>query len=77
MKTAFYIEDGREQIVLTPESDWEKSVLRLIHNGDRAMTIKQGSFYECNGGWTRNYSTPQSDTSTIIILDKKKPEVSA
>jgi hypothetical protein len=72
MKTAFYIEDGLEQIVLTPQTDWERNVLALIHNGSREMTLKQGSFFECNGGWIRNTSTPQSDSSTIIIL-KKKP----
>jgi hypothetical protein len=70
MKTAFYIEDGREQIVLTPETEFEKNVLRLIHTGERQMSLKQGQFYECNGGWVRQ-GDQNHDRSTIIILDKK------
>ena len=30
MKTAIYIENGRSQIVLTPENDWEKQVIKGI-----------------------------------------------
>lgn len=70
MKTAFYIEDGVEQIVLTPQSEWEKSVLQLIHAGDRNMSIKQGEFYACQGGWSRHGSM-DGERSTIIVLSKK------
>lgn len=77
MKTAFYIEDGREQIVLTPESEWEKQIMKMIHDGGRTMSIKRGSFYECRGGFIRNATTPQSDESTIIILDKPTSEALA
>lgn len=71
MKIAFYIEDGLEQIVLTPEADHEKAMLAKLHDGTRELTIKSGSFYECRGGWTRRGS---DDTSTIVIL-RRKPEV--
>lgn len=65
MKIALYIEDGLEQIVLTPESDTEKGILGKIHDGSRQLDIKKGSFYECQGGWTR---TGADDKSTIIVL---------
>lgn len=53
MKTAIYIEDGRTQLVLTPESEWEKSVIRAIELGGQNVSIQRGSFYECQGGWVR------------------------
>lgn len=63
MKIALYIEDGLEQIVLTPESDTEKSILGKMHDGSRQFDLKRGSFYECKGGWTRH--EPQWWTSGI------------
>jgi|UniRef100_A0A6H1ZAY9 hypothetical protein len=64
MKIALYIENGREQIVLTPDTDTEKAVLGKLHDG-REMSIYKGSFYQCQGGWTRHGS---DDSSTIICL---------
>lgn len=52
MKIALYIEDGLEQIVLTPETENEKNLLDNFHSG-RTMEIKKGSFYECKGGYMR------------------------
>lgn len=79
MKIALYIEDGLEQIVLTPESDTESSILAKIHDGSRQIELKRGSFYACQGGWTRHatqnftsgmYSERESrdDQSTMIVL---------
>jgi len=79
MKIALYIEDGLEQIVLTPESDTEKGILGKVHDGSRDMELKRGSFYACRGGWMRHaamsftsavYSDPepQDDESTMIVL---------
>lgn len=67
MKIALYIEDGREQIVLTPDSETEKSILNKMHDTERILTIKRGSFYECNGGWMRQGA---NDDSTIIVMDR-------
>lgn len=54
MKVAIYIEDGVTQLVLTPESEWEKSAtFKLVGEGERALTVHRGSFYHCRGGWTR------------------------
>ena len=65
MKIALYIEDGLEQIVLTPQSDTEKAILGKLHDGSRELSIKKGCFHVCQGGWTRQYA---EDTSTMIVL---------
>lgn len=80
MKIALYIEDGLEQIVLTPESDTEKGILGKMHDGSRDLDIKKGSFFSCQGGWTRHgihfssdvYGRAEAnDESTMIILKQK------
>jgi hypothetical protein len=70
MKIALYIEDGLEQIVLTPESDTEKGILGKLRDKDREMSIHQGTFYACQGGWTRQ-AQRSSDESTIIVIKPK------
>lgn len=68
MKIALYIEDGREQIVLTPQTKTEAALLDKLHDGSREMSIKRGQFYSCQGGWTR-HGPSDGDMSTIIVLD--------
>ena len=88
MKIALYIEDGLEQIVLTPESATEKSILGKLHDGSRELHIHRGSFYGCRGGWVRHRETyvdtmygetsrPRGDESTLIVLRKPDPEKDA
>lgn len=80
MKIALYIEDGLEQIVLTPETETEEGIVKKLHDGSRELSIKSGEFYGCAGGWTRHkkqyqspyYSDTPNDESTIIVL-KRKP----
>lgn len=82
MKIALYIEDGLEQIVLTPESDTEDGILGKLHDGSRELSIKHGEFYGCQGGYTRHkkqyhspyYSDQPNDKSTIIVLRAKATE---
>lgn len=64
MKIALYIENGSQQIVLTPENDTEKQILAKMH-GRPNFSVYKGSFYQCQGGWVRHGS---DDTSTIIRL---------
>ncbi len=71
MKIALYIEDGLEQVVLTPESDTEKGILRKLHDGTREFSIKEGSFYQTRGGWVRQ---SLDDTSTMIVLRRRAYE---
>lgn len=83
MKIALYIEDGLEQIVLTPETKTEKGIVAKLTGDLHDMTIKRGSFYDCNGGWKRQTKTypnwsgvtqnDKEDDSTIIVLRPKPP----
>lgn len=82
MKIALYIEDGLEQIVLTPETPNEKSLLENFHSG-RTMEIKKGSFYECRGGYMRygvykehnTYaSVSENDSSTMFVFRRNEEE---
>ena len=53
MKTAIYIEDGVVQLVVTPESEFERNALTSFENKDLDAKIFVGSFYDCRGGWTQ------------------------
>ena len=80
MKIALYIEDGLEQIVLTPETETEKGIVRKMHDDHRTMSVYRGEFYPCQGGWTRHARQSPSyigqgqskDDSTIIVLTPKE-----
>jgi len=66
MKTAIYIEDGVTQLVITPESDFEKSTLQMIGDGEVEAKMHNGSFYDCRGGWVRqsHYNAHMNDLSS-------------
>lgn len=63
MKVAIYISEGTTQLVLTPESDWEKNIVDQISQGPQQAHIYRGSFYECQGGWVRH---GMSENSLIL-----------
>lgn len=71
MKIALYVEDGLEQIVLTPETETEKGIVGKLHDGTRELAIHKGGFYACQGGWTRWQLHEQSYDSTMIVLRRK------
>ncbi len=70
MKTAIYIENGFTQLVLTPETDWEKQVIQCIEDGSQSVQIHRASFYECRGGWTRQGTGDES----LILRTGIKPK---
>ena len=70
MKTAIYIEQGVTQLVLTPQNEWEKSVIKAIATGEQSVQIKRGSFYECRGGWVR-FDDANNDSSLILVAGIK------
>jgi len=81
MKIALYIEDGLEQIVLTPETDTERAIVGKLHDADRQLSVYRGEFYSCQGGWVRHarqYRTlpgldrHSEDDSTILVLHPTK-----
>lgn len=71
MKIALYIEDGLEQIALTPEGETEKSILGKLTDGSRQLSIKRGQFYACVGGWVRHSDHPE-DSVMIILRPQEK-----
>ena len=60
MKTAIYIENGKFQVVLTPEDEWERSLLGSLGEKELKASVQTGSFYECRGGWVRESATDRS-----------------
>ena len=82
MKTAIYIEDGVLQLVITPETKFEKDVISMMTDKEITAQIFSGSFYDCQGGWVRQkafyqehspYGTYGSanDKSLILRVDKE------
>lgn len=69
MRFAFYMSDGVEQFVLTPETDTERRLVAKLadHGEDTELSIYRGTFYECAGGWVRQ---GRGDDSAIIVLRK-------
>jgi len=81
MKTAIYIEDGTVQVVITPETPFEKASLKMLGE-DAQIDVKvfRGAFYDCRGGWVRQkHYTPlmenqrDGDDSLILRMVKVPP----
>ncbi len=53
MKTAIYIEDGVTQLVLTPETKYEKGIIKAFGDKLDRVQVFNGTFYDCRGGWVR------------------------
>lgn len=81
MKTAIYIEDGVVQLVLTPESDFEKNAIRSFEKEPVGVRIFSGSFYDCRGGWARQsdyYGQGlMGDSSDRSLIIRVEPETKA
>jgi len=71
MKTAIYVEDGRSQVVLTPENDFDKVALKAIQ-GPVTCKIVSGTFYACQGGFTK--LRDDGPNSSIIIVMESLPD---
>lgn len=84
MKTAIYIEDGVVQLVITPESDFEKNALSSFESKPLDVEIFSGSFYDCRGGWVSqkeyfgfdSFERESNDKSLIlkIVEPEKQPK---
>lgn len=83
MKTAIYIEDGVVQLVITPESDFEKSALRSFEDKPMEAKVFAGTFYDCRGGWVRQagyfgggmfHGNDYNDRSLILLMTTAKPD---
>jgi len=83
MKTAIYIEDGVVQLVITPESEFEKSALRSFEEKPMEAKVFAGTFYDCRGGWVRqagyfgggmSQGGDHNDRSLILRMATAKPD---
>jgi hypothetical protein len=75
MKTVVLIEDGRIQLVLTPETKHEKGALKLLEDRSLRVRILAGEYYACAGGWTReshNFGSSTESRSLIVMVDDAK-----
>jgi hypothetical protein len=71
MKTTILSQDGNMQLVLTPETEFEKSVIEKYGKDFSKIDKFKGSFQDCQGGWTRLY--PYED-SLILRINENKSE---
>ncbi len=60
MKTYIYVEDGTTQIVLTPETDFEKHIVEDFDFEKSSIKTFKGNFSDCQGGWVRQYNNQDS-----------------
>jgi len=77
MKTAIVITDnGTKQVMLTPENEHEREVLKWITDGELKVEMNKGSFtdnadrfgmevYHCRGGYLRANTSADSLMFTI------------
>ena len=74
MKTAIYVEDGVVQLVITPQTEFEKNALSGFADKPLEVKIFEGTFYDCRGGWVRQtehyesrmYGNNDADKSIIL-----------
>ena len=76
MKTALWMVDGVTQVVLSPETEWEKTALGQLQSGK--LTVLSGRFFECQGGYWRGtytqsglYDREQRREDTILRVDRE------
>lgn len=80
MKTAIYIEDGTVQLVITPETEFEKNALTTFSDKPLDATLFSGSFYDCRGGWvmqsahypSSNYGNDNHRDRSLILVAREK-----
>jgi len=82
VKTAIYIEDGTTQIVLTPETEYEKGIVKGFGDKLDKVQVFNGTFYDCRGGWVRqsafkershfSHGMPEDDSSLIMRLSQEQ-----
>ena len=84
MKTAIYIEDGIVQLVITPETEFEKNSISTFRDKPLEAKIFAGSFYDCRGGWIRqqdysprNYIGGRDNEDKSLIITIKDEQAKA
>lgn len=79
MTSAIIIVDGTTQIALTPETDWERDLLKQMQGHKGPVTILSGSVYECRGGYWRavDIGTGQRGYESVILRLDAPPKQEA
>lgn len=72
MKTAIFVEDGVFQVVITPETDFEKNAIEAVSNESMEVSIWRGEFYACQGGWNRMQNYPDKNSLMIRAVKQDK-----
>lgn len=68
MKAAIYIEEGRKQLVLTPENKYESDIVHDIAETSKNASIVFGSFYDCKAGFIRQAKSGILKDESLMIL---------
>ena len=69
MKAAVYIDNGSNQLVLVPESEFESMLLK--HFEQKSLLGQMAGVYECKGGYSR-FTPPgytKRDCLVLTIVD--------
>ena len=73
MKFGYYLTEGVEQFILTPENDTEKKLVDMLTARDDVdISILKGSFYECQGGWVREGRG--QDSALVVVRKSSNPD---
>jgi hypothetical protein len=83
LKTAIYIEDGLVQLVITPETEFEKDAMKTLREKRIDAKLFEGTFYDCRGGWVRqsalqhrgmydNYNDKRDES--LILVARERPQ---
>lgn len=72
MKIALYIADGIEQIILTPEDDAEKAILKKLAN-PLQIEVHEGQFYQGRDQLWHSAAAGYSSAPNSIYLFLKRP----
>lgn len=70
MKTAIYIEDGYTQVVLTPENEFEKSIVNKASGPENKLVVKRAGFTRTVGRYVRR----SDDEDSLMIIIARPPE---
>lgn len=68
MKTLLITEENRKEIIFSPETKFEESLVKMFGEGTKEAQIYLGEYYHCQGGWTKEGG---SKNSLIVVFDKK------
>lgn len=54
---------------MTPETEFEKSIITMFGEGSKDAKIYLGGYYRCQGGWTR-----QGEPDSLLVVFDDKDE---